>query len=68
VGCYEQIIDELLDPDFRETYEIKKANSTLIKKAFAELLENGRTYLEISDDIDLLIDKLIELKPELQRY
>ena len=65
--AYEQIIDELSDPDFRETYEIKKANSTLIKKALSVLLENDKTYLEISDDIDILIDKLIELKPELQR-
>lgn len=57
--AYEQILDELSDPDFRETYEIKKASSTLIKKALAELLENGNSYLDISDDIDLLLINLL---------
>lgn len=63
----EQIIDELSDPDFREDYEIKKPSSTLIKQAIGELQKDGKSYQDISDDIDILIDKLIELKPELQR-
>lgn len=65
--AYEQIIDELSDPDFREDYEIKKPSSTLIKQAIGELQKDDKSYQDISDDIDILIDKLIELKPGLQR-
>ncbi|MGA9288504.1 MAG: hypothetical protein WBV93_09195, partial [Anaerobacillus sp.] len=65
--AFEQIIEELSDPDFRQDYEIKKPSATLIKKAIGELQKEGNSYQEISDDIDLLVDKLIELKPDLER-
>lgn len=65
--AYEQIIDELSDPDLRKYYEIKKPSSTLIKQAIGELQKDGKSYQDISDDIDILVDKIIELKPELQR-
>jgi hypothetical protein len=66
-NAFEQIIDELKDPDFRENYEIKKPSATLIKQAMGELQKDGNSYQEISDDIDMLINKLIELKPEIER-
>jgi len=65
--AYEQIIDEFSDSDFREDYEIKKPSFTLIRKAMEELQKDGKTYQDISEDLDILVEKLIELKPELQR-
>jgi len=65
--AFEEIIDELSDPDFREDYEIKKPSITLIKNALAGLQKEGKSYRDAADEIDLVIDKMIELKPELRR-
>lgn len=65
--AYKEIIDELSDPDFREDYNIRKPSSALIKRAIAELQKEDKSYQDISEDIDILIDKLIELEPELSR-
>jgi len=65
--AFEEIIDELSDSDFREDYEIKKPSVTLIKNALAGLQKEGKSYRDAADEIDLVIDKMIELKPELRR-
>jgi len=62
---YEDILQEIADSDFRDTYEIKKPSATLVKKALKELLDNDMSYADIADDIDILVDKLTDLKPEL---
>lgn len=65
--AFEEIIDELSDPDFREDYEIKKPNITLIKNALAGLQKEGKSYRDAADEIDLVIEKMIKIKPELRR-
>jgi len=63
-----EIIDELSDPDFlREDYEIKKPSFNLIVSALNELKKEGQSYRGSADDIGSVVDKLIELKPEIQR-
>ena len=65
--AYEEILDELSDSDNCELYDIKKPSVTLIKQAIVALQKDGKTYRDIADDIDGLAEKLLELKPELQR-
>ena len=62
------ILDELSDKDMRDDYEIKKPSMTLIKKALEELSKEGTTYQDAADDVQLVVDKLIELKPDLERF
>jgi len=65
--AFEEIIDELSDPDLRGDYEMKKPSITLIKNAIASLQQEGKSYRDAADDIDLVIDKMFELNPELRR-
>lgn len=65
--AFSEIIDELSDSEMRADYEIKKPSVSLIKSALDELKQEGKSYSDVADEIDLLVDKLLELKPELQR-
>lgn len=65
--AFSEIMDELSDSDARADYEIKKPSLTLIRSAMDELGQDGKSYREVADDIDDLVDKLLELKPDLQR-
>jgi hypothetical protein len=65
--AFEKIIDELFDPEFREDYEIKKPSMSLIKKALSEIKQEGKLYRDAADEIDIVIDKLIQLKPDIRR-
>jgi len=64
---YEEILDEFNDSDFRETYEIKKPSISLLRDAIARLIENGETMQSLSDDIEIIVDKVILLKPDIVR-
>lgn len=64
--AYVEILDKLSDPDLRSDYDLKKPSQSLIQAALKKLKDAGRTYREVDDAIDLLIDKLIEMKPDLQ--
>ena len=64
---YESIIYDLSDPDFRECNEIKKPSASLIRQAISELYAEGESYQYISDEIDVLIERLVKLKPDIRR-
>lgn len=62
-----QIEEELNDRDVREEYGIKKVSTTLLGKAILELKNQGLLMEELVDDIDVVVEKLIELKPDLKK-
>ena len=64
---YESIFDELSDPDTREDYELKKPSVKALREAVVSLLEEGREMRELSDDLQLVVDRLVERNPSLQR-
>ena len=53
--------------EFRDSYNIKKVPISMIKKAIAELNNESVNIEEAAGNVELIIDKLIELKPELER-
>lgn len=64
----EDVMDQFSDTEMlKEDYDIKKPSFTLIMAALRKLKEEGQSYQDSADDIDLVIDKLLELKPELER-
>ena len=65
--AFEEIIDEISDSDFREDYEIKKPTISLIRNALVALQKESKSYRNVADDIDLVVNKMVELKPELRR-
>jgi len=65
--AYESIYDEINDPDYREDYEIKKISISLYRSAIEELKKEGQNLSKLSEDPDIVIKKIIQLKPEIQR-
>ena len=53
---YDQILNELSEPESRESYNIKKLLKKLIKQALADLKSDGHTYEDILFDMHLLTD------------
>jgi hypothetical protein len=64
---YEEIIDEFADPDFRDTYDIKKVPIGQLNRAIEQLKEKGTTLSEMVDDLDLVTEKCIDNNPSLER-
>ena len=65
--AFEDIYDEINDPDFRDDYELKSINISLYRLAIANLQNEGKTLKELSDDVDIVIDKIMEIKPEIKK-
>ena len=65
--AYQDIMDEINDADFRSDCGIKKPSLTLIRKGIDSLLSEGKSYKDISGDVDDLVYRLIDLKPDLER-
>lgn len=63
---YERLLEELYDPDARESWGIKKPPITLVRSCIAELLEQGSTYSSLADEPDELIERMLEKKPDLE--
>jgi hypothetical protein len=64
---FESIWDDLDDQDFREDYDIKKVSLSLHREAVSQLREAGATMDELIDDMDIVVNKILELKPDLRR-
>jgi len=65
--AYEELYHEFEDADFRETYEIKKVSLSLLRDAITQLNNDGETIRALVDDIDKVVDKIIKIKPEIER-
>jgi len=65
--AYQDIYEEINDPDFREDYEIKKISLSLYRNIINKLKDEGKSTLDLADDLDAVVDKLIEEKPEIQK-
>jgi hypothetical protein len=64
---YSSILDEFDDPGFRETYDLKKVGKTILLDALAQLRKQGKSYKHLADNIDEVVGKVIELKPDLEK-
>lgn len=61
------IMNEIDDPETRETYGFKKPPISVIREAIRELEEEGRTLDDLSGDIYAVAEKILELRPDLER-
>ncbi|KVZ02983.1 hypothetical protein WL11_16775 [Burkholderia ubonensis] len=65
--AYEEIREQFDDPDFREIYFLKNISSSVLKKALDELRRDGQTMCSLVGNIDQVVDKIVQLRPELER-
>lgn len=64
---FEYIVKEFWDPDSRDGYDIKKPSLPVIKAAIDALQREGKTLQELEAEPETVADKLIEMKPSLER-
>lgn len=64
---YVNIFEEFDDKDFRDGYDLKKVSNTVLMEAINQLKAQGKTYKYLSDNIDEVAEKIIELKPDLEK-
>jgi hypothetical protein len=65
--AFEEIREEFDNADFRAGYNIKKVNLSLLKEAVGQLQKEGKSNRHLVDNIDLVYEKVIKLKPDLQK-
>lgn len=65
--AYNDILDEFDDSDFRETYEVKKPSRAVLNDALSQLKAEGKTYAYLSSNTDEVVDRVIKIKPDLER-
>ncbi|MGE0825444.1 MAG: hypothetical protein AB7P18_25400 [Candidatus Binatia bacterium] len=65
--AYQSIYLKLSDPQYRRDYGIKKVTISLYREAIMELKKAGHQLSDLATDPDIVIDKLLEIRPQLQR-
>lgn len=65
--AYERVLDEFDDPDFREGADIKRPSYGQIRAVVDALLAEGKPWSEITDDVDLVAERLTDTYPNLSR-
>ena len=64
--CYGDIVKELFNPKAREVYNVKRVNISHLRSAVIALLDEGYAMEAMRRDISVVVDKLIELHPNLE--
>jgi len=65
--AYEDMYEEINDPYSREDYSIKKISLSIYRKAMNELKKEGMRPSEMQDNPDVVVNKVIQIKPEIQK-
>lgn len=63
----EQIFSEFNDPEYREDYNLKKISHSMLMKAINSLKLEGYSLSKLADDTDEIVERLLEIKPELEK-
>lgn len=65
--AFDEICTEFDDPEFRAGWDLKKVSRTLLKDAVNQLKQEGATIRSLADDIDKVVEKVIALKPDIEK-
>ncbi len=62
---YSEILEELQDKEFRESYDLKKPSVAIIRQSIEQHITQGDKITDLSADD--LVDTLLEIKPDLEK-
>jgi hypothetical protein len=68
VGAAQDIIDQFNDRDYREMVSIKRPSAKALREAIEQLCAEGATLRELSDDPDVVAERLIQMLPDLEHH
>jgi hypothetical protein len=66
-NAYETILDDFEDAGFRDLYEVKKPSAAVLNEALDQLRQEGKSYTYLVQHDDVVVDRVIKLKPELAK-
>ena len=66
-NAYEEVYDMINHIDIREDYELKKISLSLYRSAIDQLKNEGYSLQNLSDEPEIVVDKIIEIKPDIQK-
>lgn len=64
---FEDILLEFEDSEFRDSYDIKKPSISVLRRAITELKKEKVTMEEANSNIEVVVEKLLQIKPELAK-
>lgn len=64
---YVELFEELQDKDVMLDYGIKRVSLSVFDSAIKSLINSGIDKSDAVSDLDLIVDKILEIKPELKR-
>jgi len=64
---FESIATDLADKETRDDYDLKKPSLSVLRAAIDALRKDGNSMDDLAGDLDMVAQKLIELKPELAK-
>ena len=64
---FESIVTDLAEKETRDDYDIKKPSLSVLRAAIDALRKEGNSMDDLAGDLDMVAQKLIELKPELEK-
>lgn len=65
--AFEDIVEQLWDPEEREFFDIKKPTLAAIRAAIDALKAQGQTIEQFGGDAEKVADKLLEMNPQLRK-
>jgi hypothetical protein len=65
--AFESVYEELLDPEIRNDYGVKKISMYLYREAMNSFVDEGRKLADLEGDVDEVVERVIKLKPEIQK-
>ena len=64
---YNGIFEEFDDKEFREGYGLGKVSRAVLLEAINHFKAQGKSYRYMFDNIDEIVEKIIEMKPDLEK-
>ncbi len=63
--AYSEIFEEFQDKDFRESYDLKKPSSAIIRQAINRHIDKGEKITDLMADD--LVETILDIKPDLEK-
>ncbi|WP_231882085.1 hypothetical protein [Alteromonas stellipolaris] len=64
-NSFEEIYEEVNEPDTRDEHSIKKVTLSIFQKSISRLKSEGNNLQDLKTDIDAVIAKIIEIEPKI---
>ncbi|MFH0958309.1 MAG: hypothetical protein V1897_06360 [Pseudomonadota bacterium] len=65
--AFKSIYEEINDSEFRKDNDLKKISLALYRSAIDQLKNEGKTLSGLSNDTDIVVNKILEINPDIEK-